>query len=222
MGKERPVHKVRYNWIAVVLWVLVIYGSIPLARSLQEFVSARGGQNQFLLATFAALVLAAVGLVWAAGRGRLSFSFPAAVCSCTVFFLYAWLTWTLRSNPEESLHFVQYGVLSLLLLRALRDRLDGWSLYFAVAMAGIGFGIVDELIQWLVPLRYFDYRDIGLNTAAVFLALAAIGPAVRPFRRRRRSGFPWTADRLPAGLCQSDVAVVLCGQHPGAEKLVYQ
>jgi hypothetical protein len=56
-------------------------------------------------------------------------------------------------------------------------------------MAGIGFGILDELIQWLVPLRYFDYRDIGLNTAAVFLALAAIGPAVRPFRRRRGPDF---------------------------------
>jgi len=189
MGKERPAHKERNIWIAVALWVLVIYGSIPLAHSLQVFVSARGGQILFLWTTFAALVLAGVGLAWAAGRGRLSFSFPATVCSCTVFSLYAWLTWTLRGNPEESLHFVQYGVLSLLLLYALRGRLDGWPLYFAVAMAGIGFGIVDELIQWLVPLRYFDYRDIGLNTAAVFLALAAIGPAVRPFRRRRDLDF---------------------------------
>ncbi|MBM9536637.1 VanZ family protein [Desulfobulbus alkaliphilus] len=179
----QPASKERSNWAAVFLWVLFIYGSIPLARSLQEWVSASVGKHLFLWVTFTALALAAIGMVRAARRGQLLLTLPVLVCVCTVFSLYAWLTWSLRGNPEESFHFVQYGVLSLLLLRAFRSRLDGWPLYFTVAMAGIGFGIIDELIQWLVPLRYFDYRDIGLNTLGVLLALLAIAPAVQPFRR---------------------------------------
>lgn len=179
----RPANKERSAWGAVFLWVLFIYGSIPLARSLQELVSASGGSHLFLWVTFTALVLAAIGLARAAWRGQLSLTFPAVLCSCMVFGLYAWLTWSLRRNPEESFHFVQYGVLSLLLLRALQIRLAGWPLFFAVAMTGIAFGIIDELIQWLVPLRYFDYRDIGLNTLGVLLALVAIVPTVPRLRR---------------------------------------
>ena len=185
----RPKSTERFTWGAVILWVLFIYGSIPLARSLQELVSASVGQHLFLWVTFTALFLAAIGLARAAWHGQLSLTLPAFICCCAVFSLYAWLTWSLRGNPEESLHFVQYGVLSLLLLRALRSRLDGWPLFFTVAMAGIGFGIIDELIQWLVPLRYFDYRDIGLNTLGVLLALVAIAPTVQPFRRHPGTDF---------------------------------
>ncbi len=55
--------------------------------------------------------------------------------------LFTCLIWSLRANPEEAFHFVQYGVLSILLFRAFSHRLRDPSIYLAAALAGAALGI---------------------------------------------------------------------------------
>lgn len=182
------------SWLWAGCWLLFIYITIPLARTIQEFVRDHGGSRLFLFATFAALGVAGLAVIRAVRRGAVNCRPGGMLVLGAILGVFASLTWSLRENPEESLHFVQYGVLSLLVYRALRHRLSDPSIYLAAAMIGCLCGIADELIQWIVPRRFFDYRDIAINAVAVLLVQAAIAfglrpPAVRaPWSRR---GVTW-------------------------------
>ena len=43
--------------------------------------------------------------------------------------------------------------------------------YFRSGMITAGFGIIDELYQGILPLRYFAWRDIALNGLGGLLGL---------------------------------------------------
>ena len=62
----------------------------------------------------------------------------------TVFIIY---TLQLRRNPEEAMHFVQYGVLSILIYRALSHRITDYGIYFVALLLTITVGILDEALQ---------------------------------------------------------------------------
>jgi hypothetical protein len=86
----------------------------------------------------------------------------------------------LWSNPEEAMHFLQYGALAPLLLRAFSHRLTDRSVYLVAALSGALVGCLDETIQWLTPMRYFGVRDIGLNAYASALVQLAIAMGIAP------------------------------------------
>jgi glycopeptide antibiotics resistance protein len=66
------------------------------------------------------------------------------------------------------------------LFRALSQRISDPSIYLAAVTIGFVFGILDELIQWVVPRRYFDLRDIGINLLSVMLIQLGIAAGIRP------------------------------------------
>ncbi len=88
--------------------------------------------------------------------------------------IFAWGTWRLRGSAEEAMHLPQYGVLSLLLYRAFSRRYGDRGAYVCSALAGAFLGIFDEVIQWAVPLRFFEFRDIRINVLSVLLIQAAL------------------------------------------------
>ncbi len=167
-------------WAAVGVWVGVIYLTIPLARTIQRVVQAHASRNLFLWATLLAFGLVAAAAVRARLHGHWQATMGQWAALGAVLGLFSGLAWSLRANPEEALHFVQYGLLGLLLFRALAHRLADPSIYLAGTLIGAMFGICDELIQWLVPNRFFDYRDIGINTLAGLLTQAGLWAAIRP------------------------------------------
>ena len=77
-------------------------------------------------------------------------------------------------QPEEAVHFLEYGVLGVLLYRVFEDRVPDPTVYVAATLTGLLVGTVDEIIQWLVPGRFWDFRDIVLNGGAVALVQIAI------------------------------------------------
>lgn len=78
------------------------------------------------------------------------------------------------------MHFVEYGVLAVLLFRAFAHTIPDAGVYLAAWLLGTLLGGVDELIQWAVPERYFDFRDIALNCASCGLALVALSRGLGP------------------------------------------
>lgn len=168
------------SWSWAGLWLLSIYATIPLARGVQEAIRAQAGKLVFLWITLLAVILATGWVVRAIRRRELALSPRRAAILCAILAWYAWLLWTMRGNAEETFHFVQYGLLSILLFRALSHRVADLSIYFAVTAIGTVCGIVDELIQWLVPLRYFELRDIVINLLAVALVQLVLGAGIRP------------------------------------------
>jgi hypothetical protein len=81
---------------------------------------------------------------------------------------------------QERLHLAEYGLLALAFRRALalRAAASGGrpdALGTAAGAAGLAAlaGLVDELLQGVLPNRQYDLRDVGFNAGAAVLALAA-------------------------------------------------
>ena len=178
--KRTIFHSEAFAWAAVVLWILIIGISIPLARTFQAIVTASLGRNVFIVTV---LVFLAAGLFIVAlqllkqpmSKRLISFLW-------TVFALAICTIWTLKlsNNPEESIHFIEYGVLGVLFFHALSFRLSDWSIYVAAVLLTSLVGTLDEVVQWFTPQRYFDFRDIWLNAGAGLLAQVVIAKGIRP------------------------------------------
>lgn len=94
----------------------------------------------------------------------------------------AWPLWTgfLRDRiggviSIEGFHLIEYGVLGILATPRVfrlsgrtenRTRLPG----FAAVILGVG--LAEELLQSLLPLRFFQWSDVGLNWAGTAAGLA--------------------------------------------------
>lgn len=154
----------------------MIYASIPVARELREWVSEHLGRHAFLVAVLAvgieAGIVAAVRVVRIRAR-RLPWLLGVGAAFA------AW-TWSLREAPEEAVHFVEYGVLGVLLYRAMAVRISDPLVYPCALGVGALVGFGDELIQWLHPRRLYGLRDVRLDLVAVGLAQVAIWGAFRP------------------------------------------
>lgn len=167
-------------WMGVAGWTLLILFTVPLARNLQGYVSEHWGSATFTYVVLACIALAAA---WGAGflwRNRTRRPLTAWLCLAGVAGAFVWFTLRSRACPEEALHFVEYGVLGALLYYALSFHLRDASAYLAaVLLAGMA-GLLDESLQWIIPRRYFDFRDIRFNLLAAVLVQVAIAFGLRP------------------------------------------
>lgn len=94
------------------------------------------------------------------------------------------------SIPAERTHLLEYGLLAVLLREALleRRRRGGSMRRPAVVAAAVAstVGVLDEVVQGLLPTRVFDLRDVGFNVGAavgavvVAVVLERVGPRRRP------------------------------------------
>ena len=80
------------------------------------------------------------------------------------------------SGPETDLpldkivHFVLYGLTSILLFRYLIEKTNSRSAFYkAVAVASI-YGAAMEVVQYFLPHRSFSLGDMAANAAGAFLA----------------------------------------------------
>ena len=85
--------------------------------------------------------------------------------------------------PEERLHFLTYGLLGWLICWSVEagesDSLwakTGWLLPCLLVWLAGG---IDELIQWWLPVRVFEVRDILINGVAGMLGIALFATGSR-------------------------------------------
>jgi VanZ family protein len=190
MIRQPPREDEATSWLWVGLWVLSIYVTVPLARMIQSWIQEHADRSIF---TWVVLVSVVIGLV-AAVRALRAITVPwhAWMVLVAVAATYSYFTWQLRAHPEEAFHFVQYGVLGLLVFRALTHRVRDPSIFVTAALLTSLFGMLDEGFQWVVPRRYFDFRDIGINMGAGVLMQIAIAFGLRPaYLERRFSPRAW-------------------------------
>ncbi len=65
----------------------------------------------------------------------------------------------------ESFHFAEYGVLAMLFYRAWKDAGD-WTAMALPLLAGALVGSLDEWVQWFIPIRVGEMRDVVINVLA--------------------------------------------------------
>lgn len=97
---------------------------------------------------------------------------PLRITSLAVLgFVYGYVLRYQCKFPAERLHLVEYGFLAFLIYCALSfDFSHRISLLFAF-LCSSGFGMFDESIQYILPNRKFELRDIMTNIIAALLGV---------------------------------------------------
>jgi VanZ family protein len=92
-------------------------------------------------------------------------------------------------DAVERVHFVEYGVITLLFYRAWRSAGDLRVVALPVA-AGLIVGTLEEWFQWFIPNRVGEARDVFLNLVAIGcgLAFALAADVPQRFTWRLRPG----------------------------------
>jgi hypothetical protein len=199
-------------WLWVAVNILAIFLVVPLARTIQKFVSARWGRPFFgyavLVLTAAAFLAVVYFLIF-----RLKIrSFSNYAWLSVVAGLYGYFTLQLWRAPEEAVHFLEYGLLGFFLFRALSLSIRDKSIYPTAFLIGSLVGTFDEILQWAMPGRYWDFRDAGLNALAAGLFQIALWKGIKPAiinekitpRSVRRVSVLLAVNILLLGLCASN------------------
>jgi hypothetical protein len=170
-------------------YLLVMFATLPLLPPLVTLVRNRlgtGALSGVLYALLAVFLLPPLWRLAAPPRPRppwphLSF-FLLVVLSAVVL-------GTLVSSPIGRVHLVEYGLLAVLILRAL-PRKPGVVPFFTAFAAAAAVGLADETVQHVLPNRVFDWYDVGLNCAAALLGLLAAAWWAWTSHRREGTLFP--------------------------------
>jgi len=178
----------RFFWSAALALVGLTWSTLYWARLVAEQLRDRGWITATMWTIFAA---AGLGVLVLVTRQRPRWREVAVLAVFAA--AYGVAVTTFLEQPEEALHFVQYGLVGGLFFAALAERCrhlpdSAWLnrpavpavLAFVLTVAA---GWTDEGIQYLLPNRYYDLRDVAFNAAAGGLAIA--GTAAWRWARQR-------------------------------------
>lgn len=179
----------RRLWFFAAGYVLLIYSTLHIVRPITTWLRKQGLLRALIVAAFVVTLVVLLTYLMRAGiRWREGLVLAAAALGYAAVF-------PLALAPEERIHLLEYGLLGALLYLALLERrsVQGASqgspgllerfpgiAAFLIASAA---GWVDEIIQGILPSRYYDLRDVGFNSFAAALAIAAM--AARTWARAR-------------------------------------
>jgi VanZ like protein len=206
--------------LAVAVSVAVILSS-PFIRDIRDWIRATfPGQYATVVGTAVALaIVLAIVVAVARIRDRRAMRYGALVVALLLGTGYALSN--AQGIPEvdvvERVHFVEYGLIALLFYRVWRPRGDA-SMFVLPMLSGIAVGTLEEWLQWFIPGRVGDMRDVFLNVAALVCGLLfSVGvdpPDTRPLTLRRGS---WRRIGIAAAAVALLFALFVRSVHLGVE-----
>ena len=168
------------SWLWVILCSVSIFLIIPVARTIQKFVSEKWSREVFGYFVLVTLAIGFVGLLYSL-IFRLNIRAPSNyVWLILVMGAYVYFTLKLWKAPEEAVHFLEYGLLGFFLFNALRLHIKDKSIYLTATLFALFIGTFDEMLQWITPRRVWAFRDVGLNALSGGLFQLALWKVVKP------------------------------------------
>jgi hypothetical protein len=200
------------SWLPVILCSVIIFATIPFARSFQKLVYNTIGREFFTYFVVTTVISGSVILlyffIFRLKVRRRSQYIWILICAG----LYLFNTIQLDEHPEEAVHFLEYGILSYFIFRALGRKIRDTTVYISALFFVSFIGTMDEFIQWMIPQRVWAFSDIGLNVFAGGVCLLGIWKGISPdminkpvskFSVRILAGV-MSANLLFIGLCLSN------------------
>ncbi len=169
-------------WTYVLAWVSLIYSTLYIARPICAFLKETTPFS-FLVNIFV-VILALSLLVGIWGNIRItkySSYFILGIVLCS--YIYGLVT---IQNPEEKIHFVEYGILAYLVFQAIDVDIQKPIVYGYAFLLTALFGWMDERIQYILPNRYYQTEDVILNCISGALGLLLVFVIKREQIKERR------------------------------------
>lgn len=175
----------RRLWLLALAVIVAIWSTLGVAGTLVEELRDRNLLDAAFVTSFV-VVLAAIALdaLRRRPRGREIWMLLAIGAA------YAMIVVRMGIPIEERTHLFEYGLVAILIHRALRERRsEGRRVPVPALLAVVSTALVgwlDEGIQALLPNRVYDLRDVGFNALAGLMTVSA-SLALSWVRRRTRS-----------------------------------
>ena len=160
-GKINILNLVSKNrlWVLIVVYVLFIYVSLPFFPA---FISTlRGFISKEILNLLSLLLSISFFLLLSVWIYKKKYKAKQFLLIISPLLLLTYLSLSLDVWVER-IHFVEYAVLGLLISRAVNVRTLLGIIYTGCLVTLIG--AVDEIIQWFLPNRVGDMRDVFMNS----------------------------------------------------------
>ena len=112
------------------------------------------------------LSAAAFAVLTIRDRRPMRYACIAAACAIAVSYMLVSSSGVADQDAAERFHFVEYGLIAVLFYKAWRRSSDGM-LVLGPLLCGVIVGTFEEWVQWYVPVRVGEARDVALNLIAV-------------------------------------------------------
>lgn len=150
--------------------VVAIYSTLGLAGSLAEVLRERNLLSAAVLVLMVLTVAAIVGSGLKRRPGR-----REAWVALGVTAVYAMAVVRMGGSPEERTHLFEYGIVAVLVYRALCERSQNGRRVRVPAVLALVMtvllGWLDEGIQALLPNRVYDNLDVVRNSVAALTGI---------------------------------------------------
>lgn len=168
------------SWLLAGLGCLVIFFTIPLARAIQRTLEGVLGARAYFAATLViGIFFSLLILFYLRQRGKEGMR-TRFVWMIVLGVVSIWIIRYQLQSPAEAFHFIEYSLLSFLFFRAWSHHLHDRMVYVISALSITVMAFADEFVQWMVPGRYWDYRDIRLNLLAGLVMQCFIALVIKP------------------------------------------
>ena len=161
----------RRLWRWTLLSVSGIYLTLPFASSLATYLY---NQDLAAIAFLACMLLVGATILIQGLKTRPGGLEIGVGIGLAVVYILVLIRLTL---PERS-HLIEYGVVATLAHEALAERASQGRQVPLPALLAIAFtstvGTLDELIQYILPNRHFEWTDILFNILASIMAVTSI------------------------------------------------
>lgn len=137
-----------------IIWIALVYLSIPVIRSLSEIV-IENFYLKFSLLTISVLLV--LFLVYRATNDKKTLFLLLLAGLLGYFYSFNLAAY------EELFHYFQYGLLSILVLNSFKKEIKEPVKIITTIILVSFFGYFDEVIQYFIPRRFFDWNDVVLN-----------------------------------------------------------
>jgi hypothetical protein len=156
------------------LWAVAVFAAIfstlfmgkPLANQLRD----QNVQAVFFVFGMFLVTAAVIAHGLKAKPGRFELSILFGIIAVYIMFVF-------RLGAPERSHLMEYSVLAIFIHKALVERAYQKKLILKPAifalMISFLIGVIDELIQIVLPNRVFDHQDIIFNGIAVTMAIVS-------------------------------------------------
>ena len=146
-------------WVLISIYILFIYVSLPFFPAFINFLSSFISKE--ILNLLSLVLSVSFFLMLSIWIYKKKYKVNQFLLIISPLLLLTYFSLSLDVWVER-IHFIEYAVLGLLISRAVNVRTLHGIIYTGCLVTLIG--AVDEIIQWFLPNRVGDMRDVFMNS----------------------------------------------------------
>ncbi|MFL2747937.1 MAG: VanZ family protein [bacterium] len=154
--KIKPIKKI---WKIILIYIFFIYISLPYFPVFVSFLKNYISKDTLNISSL--LFCVSFFLILSKWIYDKQYKFAQYILIISPLLLLTYMSFSLDVWAER-VHLIQYGLLGLLVSWA--NKISSLNMLLASGLFIMSVGLVDEIIQWYLPNRYGDIRDVVMNS----------------------------------------------------------